>query len=44
MKGFKVFETAGLTLTSGQDIPLDALLEPAGETTEIQVTDKRWRK
>ena len=41
MKGFKVFETAGLTLTSGQDIPLDALLEPAGETTEIQVTGQK---
>lgn len=41
MKGFKVFETAGLTLNSGQDIPLDAPLEPAGETTEIQVTAQK---
>jgi Carboxypeptidase regulatory-like domain/TonB-dependent Receptor Plug Domain len=38
MKGFKLFEAAGVTLTASQSVPLDALLEPAGETTEVQVT------
>ena len=34
---FKDFHTEGLTLTSGQSIPLDAVLEPAGETTQVNV-------
>jgi hypothetical protein len=38
MKGFKLFEAAGVTLAASQSIPLDTLLEPAGETTEVQVT------
>jgi len=38
MKGFKLFEAAGVTLAASQSIPLDALLEPGGETTEVQVT------
>lgn len=37
MKGFKVFEANGLTLAAAQDVPLDALLEPAGEVTEVKV-------
>jgi len=41
MKGFKVFETAGVNLSVGQEIPLDALLEPAGEVTEVQVTGQK---
>lgn len=34
---FKVFQTTGLTLTTGVTIPLDAPLEPAGEKTEVNV-------
>jgi len=41
MKGFKSFETTGLTLTEGQAVPLDALLEPAGEVTQVEVTSQK---
>ena len=41
MKGFKVFETAGINLAAGQEIPLDAQLEPAGEATEVEVTGQK---
>jgi hypothetical protein len=42
MKGFKVFETTGINLAAGQEIPpLDAQLEPAGEATEVEVTGQK---
>jgi len=37
MKGFKGFHTEGVSVPDGGDIPLDAALEPAGETTEVNV-------
>jgi hypothetical protein len=41
MQAFKVFEAAGVTLAAGAEIPLDAMLEPAGETTEVEVTGQK---
>jgi len=41
MKGFKVFEAAGVNLVAGQGIPLDAPLEPAGEVTEVNVEGQK---
>jgi len=38
MEKFKVFEAAGLNLAAGQELPLDASLEPAGEVQKIEVT------
>jgi hypothetical protein len=35
---FKPFQTAGLNLTAGEVTPLDALLEAAGEKTEVNVS------
>jgi len=34
---FKDFETQGLNLTPGMSLPIDATLEPAGETTQVNV-------
>lgn len=34
---FKVFQTAGLTITAGATLPMDAMLEAAGEKTEVNV-------
>jgi hypothetical protein len=34
---FKDFKADGIALTAGQSIPLDAVLEPAGETTSVNV-------
>lgn len=38
MKGFKPFETQGVTLAAGQSLSLDAPLEPATEQTEVNVS------
>jgi len=38
---FKTFEAPGITLKTGQELPLDAVLEPAGEKTEVNVTGQK---
>jgi hypothetical protein len=38
MKGFKSFEAPGVALATEQSLPLDALLEPATEQTEVNVS------
>jgi hypothetical protein len=38
MKGFKPFEADGVAVAAGQSLPLDALLEPAAEQTEVNVS------
>jgi hypothetical protein len=38
---FKDFHADGIAVTAGQSIPLDALLEPAGETTSINVEGQK---
>ena len=38
---FKDSRTENLTLTAGQSIPLDATLEPAGETTSVNVEGQK---
>ncbi len=35
---FKTFQTAGLAITAGATLPMDAMLEAAGEKTEVNVT------
>lgn len=40
-KGFKDFLTEGLTLSPGQSIPIDAVMEPAGVTTEVNVEGQK---
>jgi hypothetical protein len=37
MAGFKPFQTEGLALAAGQSLPFDVSLEPAGQTTEVNV-------
>jgi len=37
MQGFKAYEAAEINLTAEAEIPLDALLQPAGEVTEVEV-------
>lgn len=39
--GFKAFEAPGITLHPGQDLPLDAVLEPAAEKTEVNVEGQK---
>jgi hypothetical protein len=41
MKGFKSFETDGLTLAAGQSLPLDASMQPGTEGTEVNVEGQR---
>jgi hypothetical protein len=38
---FKDFRTEGLALSADQDIPLDAVLEPAGTTTSVNVEGQK---
>jgi hypothetical protein len=38
---FKDFRTDSLTLNAGQSIPLDAVLEPAGEKTQVNVEGQK---
>lgn len=38
---FKDFHTEGLTLGSGQTLPIDATLEPAGEATSVSVEGQK---
>jgi hypothetical protein len=38
---FKEFRTDSLTLAAGQSIPLDAVLEPAGEKTSVNVEGQK---
>ena len=38
---FKDFHTENLTLSAGDQIPLDATLEPAGETTQVNVEGQK---
>ena len=38
---FKDFRTEGLTLSADQNIPLDAVLEPAGTTTSVNVEGQK---
>ena len=38
---FKSFQADGIALTAGQSLPLDAVLEPAGETTSINVEGQK---
>jgi hypothetical protein len=38
---FKDFKADGIALTAGQSIPLDAVLEPAGETTSVNVEGQK---
>lgn len=38
---FKDFQADGIALTAGQSIPMDAVLEPAGETTSINVEGQK---
>jgi Carboxypeptidase regulatory-like domain/TonB-dependent Receptor Plug Domain len=38
---FKDFHADGVALTAGQSVPMDALLEPAGETTSINVEGQK---
>ena len=38
---FKDFRTEGLTLSAGQSIPVDAVLEPAGTTTSVNVEGQK---
>jgi hypothetical protein len=38
---FKDFHSDGLTLSAGQSIPLDAVLEPAGSTTSVNVEGQK---
>ena len=38
---FKDFRTEGLTLSAGQSIPIDAVLEPAGATTSVNVEGQK---
>ena len=38
---FKDFHAEGITLTAGQNIPMDALLEPAGTTTSVNVEGQK---
>src|SRR5580692_3754527 len=38
MKGFKSFEAPGVALATEQSLPLDALLEPATEQAEVNVS------
>jgi hypothetical protein len=38
---FKDFHADGISLTAGQSIPLDAVLEPAGETTSVNVEGQK---
>ena len=38
MTGFKPFEADGVALAAGQSLPLDALLEPASQQTEVNVS------
>jgi hypothetical protein len=40
-KGFKPFDADGVVLAAGQDLPLDALLEPGGEKTEVTVEGQK---
>jgi hypothetical protein len=35
---FKSFQTAGINLTAGDTLPMDAMLETGGEKTEVNVT------
>jgi hypothetical protein len=35
---FKAFQTSGLNLTAGDTLPMDAMLEAAGEKTEVNVS------
>lgn len=35
--GFKTFEADNIALAAGQELPIDAALEPAGEKTEVNV-------
>ncbi|HEX8814926.1 MAG TPA: carboxypeptidase regulatory-like domain-containing protein [Terriglobales bacterium] len=39
--GFKDFLTDGLTLMAGQELPIDAMMEPAGVTTEVNVEGQK---
>lgn len=38
---FKDFHTENLTLAAGDNIPIDAILEPAGETTSVNVEGQK---
>ena len=38
---FKDFKADAITLTPGQSIPMDAVLEPAGETTSVNVEGQK---
>jgi Carboxypeptidase regulatory-like domain/TonB-dependent Receptor Plug Domain len=38
MQGFKPFETDNMALAAGESLPLDAVLEAAGEHTEVNVS------
>ncbi len=38
---FKDFHADGIALTAGQSIPMDAVLEPAGETTSVNVEGQK---
>jgi len=40
-EGFKVFQAPGITLNSGDNIPLDATLEPAGAVTSTTVEGQK---
>src|SRR5579859_6463565 len=41
MKGFTEFKTEGLNVTSGESVSLDAQLQAAGATTEVNVQGQR---
>ena len=38
---FKDFKTEGLTINAGENIPIDALMEPAGEATSVNVEGQK---
>jgi hypothetical protein len=38
MQGFKPFETAGVAVAAGESLPLDTVLEAAGEHAEVNVS------
>ena len=38
---FKDFQADGIALTPGQSLPMDAVLEPAGETTSVNVEGQK---
>jgi protocatechuate 3,4-dioxygenase beta subunit len=40
-QGFKKFETSNISLSSGQELILDAVLEPAGEKTEVTIEGQK---